>query len=128
MLADFGETARNLLQRFRTEAIYGERGRHQMLAKTPIGKRSAGALPGEFLPCPGQFATVNLRADDSRHDAASIERNDLDVPAFVIGDTPREDFLTGNVSQGGDIEPLQAGGCLDPVPGALRLSHYRRRF
>src|SRR5260370_909917 len=97
-----------------------------MLAKSPIGKGWAGALPGEFLPGPDQFATVDLRADDSRQNASPVERNDLDVPVFMISDTAREDFLAGNVTQGGDVEPVRAGGCLDRVCGGLRFSRHQR--
>jgi hypothetical protein len=126
MLADFGKSTGGFLQRPRTEAIGGERGCHQMLAKSPLGKGRAGALPGEFLPGPDQFAAVDLRADDSRQNASPVKRNDLDVLVVMIIDTAREDFLAGNFTQGGDVEPVQAGGCLDRVRGALRLARHRR--
>src|ERR1700682_3441716 len=97
-----------------------------MLAKSPVGKCWAGALAREFLPRPDQFATVDFRADDSRQNARPVKRNDLDLPVFMIRDTAREDFFAGNVAQCGDVEPMQAGGCLDPFRGALRLSRHQR--
>jgi hypothetical protein len=99
-----------------------------VLAKAPILKCAAGALSGEFLPCPDQFAVVDLRADDSRQHASPVKRDDLDVPVFMIGDSAREDLLARNVTQCVDVEPVQAGGCLDPVCDVLRLSHHQRGF
>jgi hypothetical protein len=81
-----------------------------VLAKTPIGKRWAGAPSGEFLPRPDQFATVHLRADDSRQNASPLKRNDLNLPVFMIRDTAREDFFAGNVTQCGDVEPFGTCG------------------
>src|SRR5437667_11303865 len=109
MLADFGKATGSLLQRPWRKAVCGECGCHQMLAKSPIGKRSAGALPGEFLSHPDQFATVDLRTDDSRQNASPVDRNDLDMLVFMIGGTTRKDFLAGNVAQYGAAEPMQAG-------------------
>ncbi len=77
-----------------------------MLAKSPIGKGWTGALSGEFLPHPDQFATVDLRTDDSRQHARPVERNNLDLPVFMISGAAREDFLARNVAQHGDVEPV----------------------
>src|SRR5258708_24415987 len=86
-----------------------------MFAKSPIGEGWTGALAGEFLPHPDQFATVDLRTDDSRQHANPVERNDLDLPIFMIIDTASKNFLAGNVAQCGDVEPVRAG-CLPAVP------------
>jgi hypothetical protein len=46
----------------------------------------------------------------------------------MISDTARKDFVAGNVTQYGDVEPMQAGVCLDPVRGALRIRRHQRRL
>src|SRR6266403_779208 len=97
-----------------------------MLAKSPIGEGWTGALAGEFLPHPDQFATVDLRTDDSRQHASPVDCNDLDLPIFMIIDTASKNFLAGNVAQCGDVEPIQAGGRLDTLRWPLWLScHWR---
>src|ERR1700694_74676 len=99
-----------------------------MLAKSPVGKGWTGALSGEFLPDPDQLATVDLRTDDSRQHASPVERDDLDLPVFMISGTARQNFLAGNVAQSGDVEPVRASGCLHAVCGALWLSRHGRGF
>jgi hypothetical protein len=77
-----------------------------MLAKSPIGKGWTGANSREFLPCPDQFATIDIRSGDSRQNASPVERDDLDLSVFMILDTAREDFFTGKVTQRGDVESV----------------------
>src|SRR6266403_143409 len=99
-----------------------------MLAKSPIGEGWTGALAGEFLPHPDQFAMVDLRTDDSRQHASPVDCNDLDLPIFMIIDTASKDFLAGNVAQCGDVEPIQAGGRPDTLRWPLWLSCDRRNI
>src|ERR1700710_1263454 len=79
-----------------------------MLAKAKIVERRTGTFARKLATLDCKLRPVELRAANARCDDRAINRNDLDLPVFVIGMATRKYRLTGRSQQSFHIEMILA--------------------